>query len=682
MIVIGLLVGLTAVSALLSEDDVPITAEMSPAPVPSRPLSEWAVTHFPGEGSFVDVAVGDTGSVAIAHIGAAWSSGAGAPMVWAHDGSEWRTLELEDSARARPVSVAFDGELVVVVGTVGDESPTATVWSGPLGGPLGIVDRPFASPGRLEVVRVLDGRLVIVGRLTSTPFDPTHTSRVLTGRPGDWTDITPPGSGVVVNEVMTTGQEWVAVGGSGNRAAIWHSSDGGAAWSEVRPETDPGTMMTDVAAVGPDIYAIARQVDNDSRLLRHREGVWLPVGEPGSRAISWIGTVGGELVGGQVAAHRDRPHLPYLWRLLPTDRWAIVSMQNPEHATGGWTTVFAAAADDLLVGSSLGQPAIWHPSSVTTVTMPDVPDGIRQWELVATLPWPNTYVWVEDDVLLAKGLSDDAERQPSPTAFVSEDGSTWEALPLPDDWTFSGMRRVAGKTVVVGSDQWDVAVGVLEDDGFRTLAAAPGRLSGFDAHDDEVILYVRLASTTTRFTVPLNPELPVTETVLSWNPVNVMPLGDGLVLAAESVGDDWPPGALRVSVDGGRRWTAIDIRPWHVLRLGDEVVIVTGDPPQTSYRLVLDDDVGVEPVTLPDEFLGLGNSHLFQYLFDWAGGVATREVDAGLLWLPSLRADPVTIDVSPATGFNGAFLWPTDGYVVASEGGEPVLYRWLGLPDD
>ena len=63
-------------------------------------------------------------------------------------------------------------------------------------------------------------------------------------------------------------------------------------------------------------------------------------------------------------------------------------------------------------------------------------------------------------------------------------------------------------------------------------------------------------------------------------------------------------------------------------------------------------------------------------------GVATRQPDAGLLWLPALGADPVTIDVSPANGFNGAFLWPTDGYVVASEGGEPVLYRWLGLPDD
>lgn len=709
LVLVLLVAGAVALAVLLRDEtpptDEPTSQELVAVQGPSRTLDEWELTRFPGAGRFVDVASGSQGAVAAAHgtAGPLWMTSSTTPdgvdrstpvprsTIWAFDpdSAAWRWMELEEGTRSAVSSVALDGETVLAAGTVHeDEVLTAALWSGPIEGSLAIVDRPFAEAGALDIVRVLDGRIVLVGRLTEeigrgTSPIPPGTSRVLTGTPGDWTDITPPGDDVVISEIISTGEEWIAVGGREGEPAVWHSLDRGVEWDERRPVVEGTAFVTDVTMLGSDVFAMLRLTDpitTRTQLIRHMGSSWTPAGEPRTQDVRWIAPLGAELIGGSGPGPAG-PRDSYLWQYLTGGRWSVVEMAGDDSPHLGLPTLFTAATDEFLVGTVAGQPALWHPpgDSSQTVIAPQPSEEDRLWERVAVLPGENPMPFVSNDVMIVMDwptVVTDPSEAPTPQVYTSVDGARWDSLELPANVSFATLEAIDAGMALVGHTPSGVVAGILKDAGFETLGEFEGRLERFDADDDSLILFVRLDGAITRFEVPLDPNAEITETPLSWNATQLQVLDNGAIIGFESDNFQWPPEGLRVSTDGGKTWTAVDVEPWAVFSVGTEAVLLTGPSSPATYRLTFD-PVELEPVTLPPE-LGIDTSHEVAP-FGWAGGLATHDAAGRIHWLDRLGGVPVTLDLSPITGFQGVFMFPSDGrHVAALENGEWVLYRWTG----
>lgn len=710
MSVLALLaLGVAAANALLTDsttsDGEPPSQELVAAEEPARPLEEWELTRFPGAGRFVDIAASAQGAVAAAY------GGSGPPitssmapgeavsfvpptprsMLWALDSNfaAWRWVDFEEASRSSISSVALDNSTVLAAGAVQEgDVPTAALWSGPIGRRLAIVDRPFAEAGTLDIVRVLNDRIVLVGRVTEevgTGADPIPpgTSRVLAGSPGDWTDITPPGAEVVISEIISTGDEWIAVGGREGEPAIWHSLDRGVEWDERRPIVEGTAFVTDVTVLGSDVFAVVRltePITTRTQLVRHMGASWTPAGEPRTQDVRWIAPLGDELIGGSgpgLAGPRDS----YLWRYPSGGRWSVVEIVGDISPLLGLPTVFTASADEFLVGTVAGQPALWHPPSDSsqTVIAPRPAEEDRLWERVAVLPGENPMPFVSNDVMIVMDwptVVTDPSEAPTPRVYTSVDGADWDSLELPANVSFATLEAIDAGIALVGHTPSGVVAGILKDAGFATLGEFEGRLERLAADDDSLILFVRLDGAITRFDVPLDPNAEITETALSWNAIQLQVLDNGAIIGFESDNFQLPPEATRVSTDGGITWKEVDVEPWAVFSVGTEAVLLTGPSPPVTYRMTFD-PVGVEPITLPLE-LGIDPSREVAP-FGWAGGLASYDSAGRIHWLDRVGGIPVTLELSPVTGFNGVFMFPSDGrHVVAVEDGGWVLYRWTG----
>jgi hypothetical protein len=595
--------------------------------------------------------------------------------VWVLDDSTWYAVELEAADRATVSSVAMVGGDVLIAGSVGGASPTPTLWAGPAAGPFRIIDQSFPHTGHLESIRRLDTDTVLLGHPIepgSNPLLPLAPSVVLVGEPGNWTDITPLDA-ELVTEILSHDGEWIAVGARDGEAMAWHSMDQGSTWSEHPPAIDGDAILTDAAVVGGEVYAAANSsgtAGRQAQLFRYI-GSWAAAGEPRPGWIGWIAAIDGELVGhgwvGQLGMQ--------LWRHDTGGRWSAVRMAMPAApGQSGPPASFTAADGGTVVGSVLGQPAMWR-SGESGETVLATPAGAdRLWERVATLPAAGPFVALAGDEMIvdASGLQSPS----TPSLLVSRDGLEWEDRELPTGLDVTAVREVGGHNVVVGvRAASNVVVGRFDDDAFGVVAEFEGALIDLDSTDQSIILFIRHATETTRYEIPIEPDGPITETPVAGRPVAIWPLGEGVVVRGESATFAWPPNGMSVSLDGGINWTPVDAEPLRVFRVGTEIVVVGADMPASTFRLEVD-PIGLEEI-IPPRFATAATAGL--PMFEWADGLVIREPDA-FEYLTAIDADPVTLELSPRTGFNGVFAFPAaGGHVVAREGEDWVLYRWTGL---
>jgi len=679
-VILGAVVG--AVGAFSASEDASPDPEGStgqdvpPAGDPARPMHEWELIYFPGAGTFVDVVDHPDATVALARTGTNLTVASVGSAVWSFDAAEstWHAVELEEADRATASSVEMVGSEILIAGSVGETSPTPALWAGPVGGPFRIIDQPFSPTGHLHAIRRLDTETVLLGRPIerrdglSLPLGPAV---VLVGEPGNWTDITPPDA-EFVNEIISHDGAWIAVGGRDGRAMAWHSMDRGRTWAERPPALEREAVLTGVAVFGAEAYAVALIYDAGppaAQLFRYI-GSWSPAGEPPRRrGISWIADIGGELVGSAQFGHDAGES--QLWQHGTGGRWSAVRMVLPAAPERVGHTLFTAADGETVVGSVSGQPAMWRSgTSVETVLAPTPAD--RLWERVATLPADGPFVMFAGDeiVVVDSGL----QSPTTPSLLISRDGLEWEDRELPTGLNFAAIREVGGHSIVVGIQASTVAVGRFDGDVFGVMAEFEGRLIALDTSDDSIIVFIRLLDATTRYEIPIEPDGPITETPVSGRPVAIWPLGEGVVVRGESDTFVWPPRGMSVSLDGGMDWTPlVDIEPWAVFRVGDEIVVFTGDMPASTFRLEVD-PIGLDEITIPDRFASSATVGL--PMFEWADGLVIREPGT-FEYLAAIDAEPVMLELSPRTGFNGVFAVPAaGGHVVTQEGEDWVLYRW------
>lgn len=673
------LVVAAAAAVTATRDDQPSVAEQIPAPVdPTVGMEQWELTVFPGAGVFIDLATGPAGAVAVTAAGVDWAASDRSSHVWSSDAEfdRWSWVDVERSPDAAISSVALRGDIIFAAGTRHPDL-TPTLWSGTAETGLDIVDEPIASPGHLHLIRDLDDQLVVVGEPFDRSLSPTAPI-VLRGSPSAWTEITPEGA-VEVHEVIATESEWILAGmGERRRPAIWHSQDRGTTWTERPVMAEAPAIVTDVIQVGSEAFAVARldpTTAPTSLLLRSEDDSWQPVGEPRTLTIHWLASIGDELIGGPGPVSRGAPHAPYLWRHAGDGRWTTVAMRQPDGQRESPTT-FAAASDGLVVGTVTGQPAVWMPSPDSAPTI-STPDGPQQWERVAVMPPGSIHGNVLPDGRTVAAIWPQGRLEAGAIQLlISDNGMDWRNLALPPDLSYGAIHLVGDELVLVGVNTFSTVVGTVDENEFVELAEVDGnQLVAVDTEDDEVILYVRVADSTSRVVIPIDPTGEVATEVLNWNPMFIHGFDDGLVVGGDGTENMvWPAAALQVSTDAGESWTELEVEPWTIYQFGPDV-IVSGEPAQTPYRLSLD-PLGLEPLELPAEMTAIQDGW---GLTGWAGGLAALDPTGRILFLPELGAEVVTIEMSPATGFDGILMFPSHGnHIVAAERGERVVYRWTG----
>ncbi|HVR33333.1 MAG TPA: hypothetical protein VMS74_11590, partial [Acidimicrobiia bacterium] len=422
--------------------------------------------------------------------------------------------------------------------------------------------------------------------------------------------------------------------------------------------------------VGGDVYAAAIIFDGFRAQLFRYSGSWAGVGEPRPGAIGWIADIDGELV----ADAQFSASPPQLWRHDTGGRWSAVRMALPAAPEQSRPARFMAADGGTVVGMMFGQPALWRSGARGGTVLATPAEADRLWERVATLPADGPFVAFAGDEIIV--VASRLQSPTTPSLLVSRDGLEWEERQLPTGLNVTAIREVGDHNVVVGvRAASNVVVGRFDDDEFGVVAEFKGALIDLDSSEHSIILYIRHATVTTRYEIPIEPEGPITETPVDGRPVTIWPLGEGVVARGESATFGWPPNGMSVSLDGGIDWAPVDVEPLRVFQVGNEIVVFTVDTPARTFRLEVD-PIELEEISLPPRFATAATAGS---MFEWADGLVIREPNS-FEYLTAIDADPVMLELSPRTGFNGAFAAPaTGGHVVTREGEYWVLYRWTGL---
>ena len=677
MATLAALVSLVVV-LVVGDGEEPTDEQLPPPAKPTTQLRNWSPVVLPGAGVFIDLASGPNGAVAVTAAGTDWAALRRSSHVWASDSAltSWTWVDVEGGPTAAITSVVWHGDTIIAAGYLHDDEVEPALWNGTAETGLRLVDTSLPAIERLRLVRQLDGVLAVIG---VDAAGSEGSDRLLIGSPDEWTDLTPPGA-VEISEIVSTGEEWIAVGMSqSRRPGIWHSRDRGVSWMEQSLTVDLPATISDVTVAGAEVYAIARispMTSPRSQLLRRAGDSWEALGDARTIGISWLASVQGRLFGGTGPPSRGDSSRPHLWEHQGEGRWTTVTMQLP----GGhdfFPVTFAAATDHVVAGTVFGQPALWlgEIDGAPQLTGPLAPTDPRLWERIATLP-PETI----DAKVLAHGRIAATAWSPDVAGLaillLGEDGTTWNPLPLPPDFQYVRVLSVDDRLVIVGVTDATVVIGRVEGDEYVELAEVEGtQLEAIDVHDGNAIVYVRLAGTTTRTEVPILSDGPPRTAPLDWRPVFIQTFGNGVVAGGGSDTGNWPGDTLQVSTDAGATWTELEVSPTSVVAFGPELVVTTGLEPMRTYLVTLD-PLRLDPVDLPPELIDTSGRPMSAF----AGGLATYDPSGVIHLLEDLDAMVTTLELSPATGFDGVFLFPAsdDGHLMALESGEWVLYRWTG----
>jgi len=635
-------------------------------------------TIFPGAGAFTGVMTGSAGGVA---FGSASSTRYGPPaLVWTSgpELDEWWEAQLEggNGAIARAAAVDEDGMLLVgarLAETTGEPAPT--VWVGTPSEGFRIVDVTWDGEGYLESVAVAGDRYVVTGQAAALRPDrfgrrPERAGRVLVGVPGEWIDVTPPGTSVVVSKVLVTGDEWVAVGGAGESAVIWRSPDEGATWETTLPGGDPGAVVTDI--VGDDdgrLTAVATAVNEfggqATHLFRSVGKSWERLANAGNRDMRWIIPVSGGVAGGPGV---DRP-------LVVTGGPASISEFGFET---GWTTTYLPETgapvmgansafdglDGFLVGTVGLQPAFWTRSAITVVP----PEVVRRhWQRLGPLSSRTSMALSAGDRIV--DFTPELDR-----LAVTTDGAEWESLDLPDGFDVDRFAGEGPLIVAAGTEQTGVVILVIDaDNQVRRRAGFPGdRILGLHLEDGTIVLFYSGSGDAFLARMTVGGDEPPQVQPLPVLPEQLVFFDDGLI--AGTVAELQSYRAI-LSTDGGVTWQTLDVAAAYVVSVGGQPVAATGRGPTTFVRL--DPGPPARPVAFDVDFGEMGDN---EFIRSWADGLYVFDQDGTRIrYLPRIGADIVDIPLTPAAGFDGVIqaLAP-DGLAVATESGEFVLYRWLG----
>jgi hypothetical protein len=651
-------------------------------------------TFFPGPGAVTGVASSIHG---MAVVGQRQLPG-GDSFVWTRSSgsADWVSVALEGgpSAVVRDVVAYVDG--FVVAGAIvepGSGTSVPTLWFGTAGSGFTIRDRPFPGPGRIDRIHVLGGELVVVGQAAG-PFTDNiepgspRFGRLLSGSMGDWTDLTPSGSSVVVSDVVEFDGGLLAVGADSRGPVAWwrsqpedsqpEDSQPGEgqlveSWTMTRVTHDERAVAVDVVSHPEGGFAALvrtwadRNTPHSTVFRAEHPDEWHQVGLPLRRALGWIEPTDGGLVGGVHDSVGPTEDSPLLWRLDPSEDWSYVEVAR-HHETVG-TTELRGAMHKLVYGSSAGQPVVWSTPGVADEWSIVAPESNDTWLRVGPLPAGS---WdVLDDgrhvIALARG--------PSPVRmWISSDGTGSVGVELDTDFALGGVGPTESGVLVWGQHGTDAVIyDVSGADGSRwatrTLRDATVRHVSDSRYGRHVL--AETASGSVRIEIGDRGNHDVT-------PVPALPPRI-VEHAGVLVGYDHtrPIGTLTVSADRGDSWHTVEVSGFTLATSEAGLLVVSGD---SRMWVVALDTFEVSEVAVPAAVDLDSTPRLGAILPGWAGGLlvdgpAHLTVDADL--------DPIVVaaTAAPETGMLGVFLRPVPGprgYVVASEGGQPVLYQWTG----
>ena len=608
-------------------DAIPVPPASYTTTAPSEPFvsrlaGAWYPTWFPGEGTFVGVAVRPDGVVlAVAGPG----QGATTSTVWgSSDGSAWTFRQLvegvvTDLAQVPGGVVAVGYEPTGGTGLgVRPARPTAWVDAG---SGFEEVRLPGDGGGVVAAVTTTPTGVVAVGwRGSVSPFAPSGSPEVLGGRPLAWwspdgltwteVDVDADWPAGMYAVAASSAGVVVAGGESGGRAALWESTDGGHTWRLVnQPDTiwPIGHAFTSVASVGETMVAVSGVGGADpprTSLWRRSRSGWERVRPEGlseyvSRFLGRVVGVGDEVVGFDLGSYERKGRM---WASPDAVEWVDIPVVDPCEGCEPSPVPYpplqvSVATPDLLGGSASGQPVLWTRTSAD-IALPRIEGG---WVQLGFVPnrhgsvafWSPELAAVSEPAgvkVFVGGEEVDADwggivpafltdGRPSADGWLtvgwseghgtvvwqSDDGFRWEPLAQAPDQLNLVTRPGADPLVVgIGVEALSPEVQVLD------LADQPGRptyLIGAEAFAGGVIVF----GPESTVTVGVDLELP-----FDLAPTGLAAVGDRLVIAGIATQDGIRLPNTRVFVfDGsGRLLTErsdLPFAPWTVSRVGDVV---------------------------------------------------------------------------------------------------------------
>lgn len=692
---LAVVAGVSLAAVMWGGDDQPTAPSSGPVSLPVTELSErvpdvaasstvdvsrdWSQRFFPGDGSFTGMATSPTGAVAA--VGQRQVLGHGA-FVWvlASPGEAWteRSLETGDRAVVRDVAAFEDG--FVIGGAIvepGSGTSTPTLWFGrPFGTDFTVRDQPFAGPGRVDGVRIIEGELFVFGQ-AGGPFSDNldrgsaRFGRVFVSRQREWEDITPPGFSVIVTDLVAADDGLLAVGGDAEGPAVWRreASEGG--WQRLFGGGGENGVITDITTHPAGGFVATARFNDDRESVRTvvlhglDRGRWTTLGSPLRRDVGWIEPVANGVVGGAFDSLGGVSSSGRLWTFDFVSGWDFVEVARVWWEPR-WPTTLRGYTHPYVYGSAAGQPAMWQAdaSSEFAATIPIVID--RRWTLVGQVPASGAIVDTGEH-LYALGST------VSPASlWFSTVGSAWREVTLDPGFVLGGVGESADGALVWGQTEVGGVVYDIADDGSRWAVRS---LDGYevrhvsDVGGDRVIL-ADAAEGSVR--IDITPDGLVTNEIPRLPP-RVASAGDVLV------GFDHarPVFGLAVSADLGASWHTIDVPVFTLAESDGGILVVTAEDDRRILALdTASFEISEVHVDRPLSFAAIHG--LASVLPTWSGGVVADGPVVVRLRLDT-GAEVVDVRPGPHLGLGGVFVATVPGprgYAVVSERGTPVLYRW------
>lgn len=658
---------------------VPSVGESTPAELARSAVYEfgWTETFFPGPGAVTGVASSIHGMAA---VGQRQLPG-GESFVWTRSpGSDaWvgGTLEGGENAVVRDVVAYVDG--FVVVGAIvepGSGTSVPTLWFGTAGSAFTVRDRPFAGPGRIERVYVIGGELVVVGQATG-PFSDNlepgsaRFGRLLSGHPGNWTDLTPGGPSVVVSDAREFDDGLLAVGADNRGPMAWWRSETAEAWSATRLTSDERAVAVAVVSHPDGGFAAlvrtwaGRSTPHSTVFRADHPGVWEQMGPPLRRALGWIKASDAGVIAGAYDSVGPTEDSPVLWRLDSLEEWSSERVAEDRAPLG--STELRGAFADMVYGSAAGQPVIWHSRESSDEATVVAPASSDEWDRTGPLPEETLDVIDTGRHVVA------STRTPGPASlWISRDGTEFRRVGVDSDFVLGGVGESEAGALVWGQiGSTGVIYDVYADDGSRGATRTLPETSVRHVSDSRYGRRILAETSSGPVRIVIGERGDQAVTAVPVLPPRIVEHAGALI------GFDHTPriATLMLSTDRGDTWHTVEVTGFTAATPEAGLLVVSGDRRMWAVDL---DTFGSNEVAVPGAVTFDSTPGLSALLPSWIGGLLVDgpshlSVDADLS--PILTAVPT----APESGMLGVFVRPVPGprgFAVVSEGGLPVLYQW------